>query len=151
MTFFPHQIRCYVWQTTDTAYHNKPNIPTVKPGGGSIILWAYFLVTCLWRLVKVEDEMNEAKGRETQEDNLFLSAKVLWLQITSMFMFQQDNNSKHPGKATQKTTRWMLWSGWVKTQTSIRQSLRQNLKRATHKPIHRQPDRAWTVFQERME
>jgi hypothetical protein len=71
--------------------------PTVKHGGGSIKLWGCFSEEGTGRLVMIEGKMNRAKSREIP------SARHL--RLGRKFTFQQDNNSKHTAKATQKWLR----------------------------------------------
>ena len=53
----------------------KPgSIPTLKHGGGSIMLWGCFSVAGNSRLVRIEEEMNGAKYRERLVENLLQSA-----------------------------------------------------------------------------
>ena len=128
---FGHQTRCCVWWTPNTAHHNKHTIPAVKHGGGSIILCERFLAACPGRPAKLEGKMNTAKYFEIIEDNLIQSAREPWLG--RRFIFQQNNDPKHTVKSHRnglKTTRWIFWSGWVKTQTSIQK--RMDLKKAVH-------------------
>ena len=74
--------KCYVWRKPDTAHHLSNTIPTVKHGGGSIILWGCFSVA--GKLVKIEWTTNGAKYRQILDENLLQSAN-------DWFTFQQDN------------------------------------------------------------
>ena len=55
--------KCHVWRKPDT-------IPTVKHGGGSIMLWGCFSATETERLVRIEAKMNRAKYREILDEKL---------------------------------------------------------------------------------
>ena len=49
----------------------KPGtIPTVKNGGGSIMLWGCFSAAGTGRLVRIKAKMNGAKYREILDENL---------------------------------------------------------------------------------
>jgi hypothetical protein len=67
------------WRTPGT-------IPTVKHGGGSIVLRRGVSVAGTGRLVRIEEKMNGAKYRAIIDENLFQK-----LRIT----FHGDNNSNH--------------------------------------------------------
>ena len=82
----------------------KPGtIPTVKQGGGSIMLWGCFSAVGTRRLVRIKGKMNGAKYREIIDENLLQSAQAL--RLGQRFTFQQDNDPKHTAKTMQEWLR----------------------------------------------
>jgi hypothetical protein len=53
----------HVWKKPGT-------IPTVKHGGGSIMLWGCFSAAGTGRLVRIDGKINRAKYREILDENL---------------------------------------------------------------------------------
>jgi len=52
-------------------------IPTVKDGGGNILLWGSFSAAGTGTLVKIEGKMDGAKYRQVLEENLLLCQNVV--------------------------------------------------------------------------
>uniref|UniRef100_A0A7N8X1Z3 Tc1-like transposase DDE domain-containing protein n=1 Tax=Mastacembelus armatus TaxID=205130 RepID=A0A7N8X1Z3_9TELE len=93
----------YVWRKPGTAHHLPNTIPTVKHGGGSIMLWGCFSAAGTGQLVAIEGKMNAAKYRDILEENLFQSAQDV--RLGRRFTFQQDNDPKHTVKITKEWLR----------------------------------------------
>ncbi len=83
----------YVWRKPGTAHHLYNTVPTVKHGGGSIMLWGCFSAGGTGRLVAIEGKMNAAKYRDILDEDLRLGRR---------FTFQQDNVPKHTAKITKE-------------------------------------------------
>ncbi len=90
----------YVWRKPGTAHHLSNTVPTVKHGGGSIMLWGCFSAAGTGRLVAIEGKMNAAKYRDILDENLLQSAQDL--RLSRRFTFQQDNDPKHTDKITKE-------------------------------------------------
>ncbi len=90
----------YVWRKPGTAHHLSNTVPTVKQGGGSIMLWGCFSAAGTGRLVAIEGKMNAAKYRDILDENLLQSAQDL--RLGRRFTFQQDNDPKHTAKITKE-------------------------------------------------
>ena len=91
MELFGLNAKRHIWRKSGT-------IPTVKHGGGSIMLCACFSVP--GRLVRIEAKMNGAKYREILDENLLQSS--LDLRLGQRFNFQQRNLPKHTAKTTRE-------------------------------------------------
>ena len=88
--------KCHIWRKPGT-------IPTVKHGGGSVMLWGCFSAAGTVRLVRIKGKMDGAKYREILDENLIQSAQDL--RLGRRFTFQQVNDPKHTAKTTQEWLR----------------------------------------------
>lgn len=97
----------YVWRRKNQAYEEKNTLPTVKHGGGSIMLWGCFASNGTGKLQRVQGTMNSLQYQEILEENVMES--VTNLRLGRRWTFQQDNDPKHTSKST---TAWLKMKGW---------------------------------------
>ncbi|KAG2466795.1 TCB1 transposase, partial [Polypterus senegalus] len=91
---------CHIWRKPGTAHHQANTIPTVKHGGGSIMLWGCFLAAGTRRLVRIKEKMTAAMYRDFLDENLLQS--TLDLRLGRRLIFQQDNDPKHTAKISKE-------------------------------------------------
>ncbi len=82
--------RC-VWRRRNAAHDLKNTIPTVKHGGGNIMLWRCFLL-------RGQDNCTTSKGRWTGP----CTVRARALKMGRGWVFQHDNDPKHMAKATKE-------------------------------------------------
>ncbi|GBM05993.1 Transposable element Tc1 transposase [Araneus ventricosus] len=71
----------------------KNLLPTVKDGGGGIMVWGCFAASGMGNLVFIENNMDQCKYMNILKENLKISAQKLGIQNT--FKLYDDNDSKH--------------------------------------------------------
>ncbi|KAK3521329.1 hypothetical protein QTP70_003174 [Hemibagrus guttatus] len=91
---------CRVWRRKNAELHPKNTIPTVKHGGGNIMLWGCFSAKGPGRLIRVKERMNGAMYCEILSKNLLPSARAL--KMKRGWVFQHDNDPKHTARATKE-------------------------------------------------
>ncbi|KAK6328555.1 hypothetical protein J4Q44_G00005330 [Coregonus suidteri] len=92
-----------VWRKKKDEYNPKNTIPTVKHGGGNIILWGCFSAKGTGRLHRIEGRMDGAMYREILANNFLPSVRAL--KMGRGWVFQHDNDQKHTARATKE---WLL-------------------------------------------
>ncbi len=103
MELFGKNSTCRVWRRKNAELHPKNTIPTVKHGGGNIMLWGCFSAKGPGRLICVKERMNGAMYREILSENLLPSARAL--KMKRCWVFQHDNDPKHTARATKEWLR----------------------------------------------
>ena len=98
MGIFGRNAKHYVWCKPDTALHPKTTIPTVKHGGGSIMLWGCFSSAGTGALVRIEGKMDGAKYIKNPRGKP--AARCKQAEIGMKCTFQFDNDLKQTAKAT---------------------------------------------------
>uniref|UniRef100_A0A803JIR7 Transposase Tc1-like domain-containing protein n=1 Tax=Xenopus tropicalis TaxID=8364 RepID=A0A803JIR7_XENTR len=92
-----------VWRKNKDELHPKNTIPTVKYGGGNIMLWGCFSVKGTEQLHCIKERMNEAMHCEILSNNLIPSVRAL--KMGRGWVFQHDNDPKHTARITKEWLR----------------------------------------------
>ncbi|CAJ0938490.1 unnamed protein product [Ranitomeya imitator] len=103
LELFGRNTTCRVWWKKNTELHPSNTIPTVKHGGGNIMLWGCFSAKGPGRLIRVHERMNGAMYREILSANLLPSARAL--KMKRGWVFQHDYDPKHTARATKEWLR----------------------------------------------
>ncbi|CAJ0964710.1 unnamed protein product [Ranitomeya imitator] len=103
LELFGRNTTCRVWRKKNTELHPSNTIPTVKHGGGNIMLWGCFSAKGPGRLILVHERKNGAMYHEILSANLLPSARAL--KMKRGWVFQHDNDPKHTARATKEWLR----------------------------------------------
>uniref|UniRef100_A0A8C9X1V4 Transposase Tc1-like domain-containing protein n=1 Tax=Sander lucioperca TaxID=283035 RepID=A0A8C9X1V4_SANLU len=73
----------YIWRRKGTAYHHENIIPTVKYGGGNIMIWACFAASGPGQLGIIEGKMNSQIYQTILQDNVRMSVQMRGLTFAA--------------------------------------------------------------------
>ncbi len=95
---------CYIWHKTNTAFHKKNIIPTVKHGDGNVMVLGCFAASEHGLLAIINGIMSSALYQKILKENVQPSICDLKLKCT--WVMQQGNdpklNSKSPSEWLKK-------------------------------------------------
>ena len=99
---FGHNYRNHEWRKDGEAYSPKNTVPTVKFGGGSILIWECFSVKGVGNISVMHGKIYVQKNKQILQENLMSSFKSL--ELPSDYIFQLNNDPNH----TAKSTKWLF-------------------------------------------
>ncbi|GFX58710.1 transposable element Tcb1 transposase [Trichonephila clavipes] len=97
--------RQYVWRKPNTELEKQHLTPTVKHGGGSVLVWGCMAANRVGKLCFIYGIMAARTYIDILSHNLQSSAQKLGLGTS--FVFQQDNDPKHTANLTRE---WLLYN-----------------------------------------
>ncbi|GFY07486.1 transposable element Tcb2 transposase [Trichonephila clavipes] len=134
----------------NTSHHPKHTIPTVKHGGGSVMVWGCMAASGVGKLVFIDGIMHKMAYLNILQNNLKESADKLGLG--SNFIFQQDNDPKHTAFVVKE---WLLYHYWNQLNTppqspdlNVIENLWSHLERAVQKHQITSKEQLKSVLQE---
>ncbi|KAK3530781.1 hypothetical protein QTP70_001580 [Hemibagrus guttatus] len=131
---FGRSVSHYVWRKSNTAFQKKNIIPTVKYGGGSVMVWGGFAASGPGRLAVINGIMNSAVYQKILKENVRPS--VCDLKLKRTWVLQQDNDPKHTSKSTSEWLKKnkMKTLEWPSQSPDLNpiEILRHDLKKVVH-------------------
>ncbi|GMS88386.1 hypothetical protein PENTCL1PPCAC_10561, partial [Pristionchus entomophagus] len=89
----------YVHRPVNKRFDPKYTIPTVKHGGGSVMVWGCFIGGKVGPLVRIEGIMKKEDYKKIMKKEMIPWAKA---NCPARWKFQQDNDPKHTSKLVMK-------------------------------------------------
>lgn len=97
-TLFPTNGRVYVWRTPKEAYNPDCLLPTVKHGGGSVMIWAAISWYSAGPIIQMSGRITANDYLDILNDEVLTMASIL---LPNTAIFQDDNAPIHTAKMVQ--------------------------------------------------
>ncbi|GFU70191.1 transposable element Tcb1 transposase [Trichonephila clavipes] len=97
--------RKLVWRKQGTALEKENLVPTVKHGGGGVMVWGCMVANGVCRLTFIDSSLNHIGYINILKENLKQSAQDL--NLGDDFWFQQDKDPKH---TVHNVKLWLLYN-----------------------------------------
>lgn len=95
--------RTRVWRKTKTAFKLEHLCPTIKHGGGNVLIWGCMSASGVGNFTFIEGTMDQHVYLNILREQFMPSIQKLGLE--GRYMFQQDNDPKHTAKLVQE---WLI-------------------------------------------
>uniref|UniRef100_A0A915DXW8 Tc1-like transposase DDE domain-containing protein n=1 Tax=Ditylenchus dipsaci TaxID=166011 RepID=A0A915DXW8_9BILA len=89
----------YVRRSPNQKKNPKCQVPTVKHGGGSVMVWGSFSRDGMGPLNRIEEIMKAVNYKKILEEQMLPDARI---RLAEYWIFQQDNDPKHASKLVKK-------------------------------------------------
>jgi len=99
--------RKWSWKSPNALLKEHHIDPTLKYGGGSVMIWGCMTTEGVGYMCRIDDRMDSQLYTEILDDCLFQSVEYYDIEKSS-FIFQHDNDPKHTSKLTEK---WLKDNG----------------------------------------
>ncbi len=99
-TFWKVCVSRYIWHKTITAFHKKNSLPTVKDGGGRVMVWGWFAASGPGLLAIIDGIMNSALNQKILKEKV--QPSVCDLKLKRTWVMQQGKHSSHLWMAQEK-------------------------------------------------
>uniref|UniRef100_A0AAY4D9A2 Transposase n=1 Tax=Denticeps clupeoides TaxID=299321 RepID=A0AAY4D9A2_9TELE len=132
LIFFGRCVSRYIWRKSNTAFQKKNIIPTVKYGGGSVMVRSCFAASGPERLAVIDGTLNSTVYQKILKENVRPSVRQL--KLKQSWVLQQDNDPKHTSKSTSewlKKNQILEWSS-QSPDLNPNEMLWHDLKKAVH-------------------
>ena len=150
---FGQRRRIYIRRTTKEKMIPECLVPTIKHGGGSVMVWGCFSSAGVGDLVKIEGIMKKEQYKTILENNAIPSGLRT---IGRSFVFMQDNDPKHTSKLCKNYIKEQEDNGVLKNMTWPAQSpdlnpielLWEELDRKVRQKCPTSKEHLWQILEE---